>query len=235
MRTKLRDELVERWRDFPDSLNVVRARSSGTPNSRTDLRGLPFTTENFRNNIRSIDIDWADFSYANFHKCNFFDANFSNCVFVGSIFTEIRQWNCRYSDCNFEKADFTNATLGVGTLFEKCTFVGCKLKGKYFDFGSQNVFRECRFLDCKIQSAWIISVRFERCIFRSKFLNVRFSGSVEASVRASEGEYPATLINCDLSKSEFKGVEIMDGAVMSGSVLPDQESERFNNDRIFYE
>lgn len=229
------NRFLDRWNDTHNLLRAIAAITRGTQGNLADLRGLPYGSEEVRKDLREVDLSWVDLSYASFEECNFFRVRFSDCLFRNVNFTELRQWNCEYVNCIFEKANFSNATLGVNTLFEGCIFKSCKLKGKYFNFGTQNLFKNSEFIECIIQSAWIGSVRFEGCAFSSRFTNIRFSGSKEASVDSDPHAHPATLIDCDLGKSFFRGVEIMDGAIFKNSILPHQPSERFNNDRICYE
>ncbi|MBL8182404.1 MAG: pentapeptide repeat-containing protein [Blastocatellia bacterium] len=226
--------LIDRWKATPNLFRKLSSRNCGSPEALSDLRGIPYGNRDVRTSIRSLQLSYVDLSYATFQNCNFFDMKFIGCHFAKVDFTNLRQWNCKYLDCTFEKSDFRNATMGVATTFEGSTFASCKLKGKHFSFGSQNLFKETHFSKCEIGSAWIDSVRFEKCILSSKFKNVRFSGSFEASLDPDKKEFPATFLECDLSKSVFEDVEIMDGAVIYDTALPDQKSERFNNDRLCY-
>lgn len=65
---------------------------------------------------------------------------------------------------------------------------------------------------------------------------MRFSGMKEAEIlsHTEKGNYPATLIRCDFKNSSFKQVELMDGIILDQTILPGQEFERFNDDRIYY-
>jgi len=125
--------------------------------------------------------------------------------------------------------------MGVETKYDGITFDSCKLTGKYFSFGFQSHFKRSHFTNCEIGSAWINTIRFEKCTFSSKFKNVRLSGTLEASIDPDGMEFPATFLECDLSKSVFEGVEIMDGVILDNTALPDQKSRRFNNDRLCYD
>lgn len=236
MRKVTRKELAERWEDSPNFLREVTARK-GNQQELADLRGLPVGDGRFRQELRDLSIAWADFSLASFLECGFTKVKFENCKFERTTFKELRSWDSEFINCDFDGADFTNSTLGVRSLFSGCVFRNCKLKGKYFSFGYQSRFRDCQFIDCHIQSAWILSVTFDRCNFSSKFVNMRFSGAREAATETSivhHNAYPATLIDCDLSKSTFKSVEIMDGAIFKNTLLPDQPSERVF-ERTYYE
>ncbi|HLO55317.1 MAG TPA: pentapeptide repeat-containing protein [Saprospiraceae bacterium] len=233
----MKQQLINRWNNSDNLLDIIKTNSSGFSDDLVDLKGLPFGSKKLRTNLQNIKMSWIDFSYSNFEECNFTNNTFANCIFNYVTFVELRQWNCKYINCTFIYADFRNATLGLDTSFDGCIFKKCKLQGKYFDFGTQNKFINCDFINCNIQSAWILSITFENCIFSSKFLNVRFSGSKEADLRNQhvKNTYPATLLNCKMIDSIFKGVEIMDGAIIKNTLFPDQKSERFNNDRIYYE
>lgn len=220
-----RKELIERWEANPDVVDEINKRT-GDHQELADLRGLPVGDGKFPQELRDLKVSWADFSFANFLNCGFTKMKFENCKFERTTFKELCSWDSEFAHCEFDGADFTNSTLGVRSLFTDCVFRNCKLKGKYFSFGNQSRFRNCKFIDCHIQSAWILSVTFDRCIFSSKFVNMRFSGALEASVSHDDGEYPATLIDCDLSRSVFKSVEIMDGAIFKNTLLPDQTSQR---------
>ena len=233
MRKVTRRELIERWEYSTDFLGEITT-VKGKQQELADLRGLSVGDGRFRQELRDLRIAWADFSFASFLECGFIKVKFENCKFKGTIFKELRSWDSEFVDCVFDGADFTNSTLGVRSRFSRCLFRNCKLKGKYFSFGHQARFRDCEFIDCRIQSAWILSVTFEQCNFASKFVNMRFSGALEASVSHDDDEYPATLIDCDLSRSIFKNVEIMDGAIFRNSLLPDQPSARVF-ERTYYE
>lgn len=233
LRKVKRKELIERWRGSDDFLSEINKRK-GDQKDLADLRGLPVGDGRFRQELRDLNVSWADFSFASFLECGFTKVKFENCKFERTTFKELRSWDSEFVDCEFDGADFTNSTLGVRSRFTSCVFRNCKLKGKYFNFGTQARFRDCSFVDCHIQSAWILSVTFERCNFASKLVNMRFSGALEASVSHDDHEYPATLIDCDLSKSVFKSVEIMDGAIFENTLLPDQTSRR-GFERTYYE
>jgi hypothetical protein len=126
--------------------------------------------------------------------------------------------------------------MGVEVKYLNCQFAKSTLTGKYFSFGQNTEFRKCIFDKCDIKSTWILSIIFDECIFSSKLTNVRFSGEKEAEVSTAQGrsEFPATFINCDFSNSLFQELEIMDGVILTETMLPDQYNERFNNDRIYY-
>ncbi len=233
----MKQQLINRWINSVDFGDIIKTNSHGLENNLIDLKGFPYGSKTIRKDLKNINVSWIDFSYSDFEECNFTNNTFANCIFNYVTFVELRQWNCRYINCTFLNTDFRNATLGVDTSFDGCIFQNCKLQGKYFDFGTKNKFTNCDFLKCNIQSALILSVTFENCTFSSRFSNVRFSGSLEANIRTQhdKNEYPATLLNCIMTDSKFKGVELMDGVILKNTLLPDQKSERFNNDRIYYE
>jgi len=224
-------ELKSRWKFENNFLSIIKANCQGEEHNARDLKGIPYGDNRNRNSLENITFKFVDFSFASFENCNFIGLSFAKCIFKDVDFSDLRQWNCKFENCLFEKANFNNATLGVKNDFRGCIFLQAKLKGKYFSFGEFNLFDSCNFLHCDIRSAWIIATRFESCVFESIFKNVRFSGEVEAKI---SGNYPATLTNCNLTKSIFRDVEIMDGAKFEKTSLPAQKHERINNDRIYY-
>ena len=225
-----------RWMKALDLLSVIKSNLHGSEFEKKDLKGLPFGNKEIRTNLENLNFIFVDFSYADFTNCNFSNLTFTNCILSNVNFTELRQWNCIYNKCIIEKSDFTNSTFGVNSKFMNCTFQQAKLKGKYFDFGQNNYFEYCNFIKCEISSTWILSVVFSQCNFESIFKNVRFSGTKEAEISSNSKEknYPVTFRNCNLEKSIFKDLEIMDGVILEETILPDQNFERFNDDRIFY-
>ncbi|WP_286827798.1 pentapeptide repeat-containing protein [Maribacter sp. UBA4516] len=225
--------LIERWKPYKN-LSLVLKKGTGFDNDGLDYRGFPFADSHAKKNIKGIKLEDVNFLYANFENCMFTKGVFKNCVFETANFKEIGLWDCTFIECKFIKTDFQNAMMGVNTVYQDCVFDTCKLKGKYFNFGSQAKFLDCTFSKCDIRSAWILSVIFENSKFESKFANIRFSGIKEANLRGKK-EFPATFKNCDMKNSMFKSLEIMDGAKLENTVLPNQESIRFNDDRTYYE
>ena len=226
-------ELIERWNSNLDLSSRIKTMK-GFDNIEGDFRGIQYGSLTSRRNLEYLKVYDSDFTHSSFENCNFTKTKFTNCTFENANFKETRFWDCEFNQCTFHKTDFQNATLGVNSIFKDCKFISCKLKGKYFNFGSHSKFVNCKFLKCDIRSAWILSVLFDNSIFQSKFTNVRFSGIKEAEI-SDEKEFPATLMDCDLTGSNFKGVEIMDGAIIQNSKLPKQKSLRFNNDRTYFE
>lgn len=226
-------ELIERWN--PDlNLSSMIKSSKGFDNIESDFRGIPYGNLTSRKNLDDFQISDSDFTYSSFENCNFTNAKFLNCNFENANFIDTRFWDCEFIGCKFHKTDFRNATLGVNSIFDDCKFTSSKLKGKYFNFGYYSKFLNSKFSSCEIQSAWILSASFRNCHFDSKFTNVRFSGKKEAEV-SSRKEFPATFIDCNMEHSTFIRLEIMDGAILENTKLPNQKNSRFNNDRIYYE
>lgn len=225
-----------RWMTDNNLIKRIKNNNQGTEHKYVDLKGLPFGNKTTRKGLEKINFKFVDFSYSDFEECNFIDLTFSSCIFFKVDFSELRQWNCKYNNCTFDQSTFSNATLGLNSTFSDCTFINSKFKGKHFDFGKFNVFENCHFINCDISSTWIISITFNNCNFESKFSNVRFSGSqeVEALNKMEKGHFPVRLINCNLEKSIFNEVEIMDGVTLQLTTLPRQNSRRFNNDRTYY-
>ena len=229
----IKKHLIERWKLCKD-LSLVLKNGTGFDNDGLDYRGFPFADFYAKKNLKDFKLVDANFLYANFENCMFTKGVFRNCVFETTNFKEIGLWDCTFIECKFIKTDFQNASMGVNTVYQDCIFDSCKLKGKYFNFGTQSKFLNCDFLKCDIRSAWILSVIFDNNKFESKFSNIRFSGLKEAKVRGKK-EFPATFKNCNMKNSIFKSVEIMDGAKLENTVLPTQKSSRFNDDRTYYE
>lgn len=208
----------------------------GTIDNYLDLSKTEYGSAEFRNNLQNKKFQFVSFDKSSFLNCNLTNITFKNCDFAHCDFTEIRQWNCIYENCSFSNAKFYNSTMGVNVKYFDCQFVKSKLTGKYFSFGQNAEFNKCTFEKCDIKSAWILSIIFKDCFFSSRLINVRFSGQKEADVSStqSHSEFPGTFINCDFSNSIFEDVEIMDGAVLTDTLLPKQNNERFNNDRTYY-
>ena len=208
----------------------------GTVDNYLNFTETEFGSVEFRNDIKNKRFQFVSFNKSNFHNCNLINVIFKDCDFIRCDFTEIRQWNCIYENCKFSNNKFYNATMGVEVKYLSCQFVKSKFIGKYFSFGHNNEFNKCTFEKCDIKSAWILSILFKECFFSSKLTNVRFSGQKEAEVSSTNGhsEFPSTFINCDFSNSIFEDIEIMDGAILTDTLLPNQHRERFNNDRIYY-
>ena len=232
----MKSDFENKWVNEKELLAVIKSNQQGSELKPIDLRGIPFGSQKKRNILENFNFSYVDFSFADFTECNFTNLTFSNCKFSNVNFSDLRQWNCKYDNCIFEKSNFNNATLGVNSNFSNCTFIQTTLKGKYFNFGQNNLFQQCNFIDCDINSTWILSVTFKECIFASKFSDIRFSGTKETALsNKTEGKnYPATFIDCNFEKSTFKDLEIMDGSIIEKTILPNQKSERFNNDRIYY-
>lgn len=214
----------------------IKKEHIGTLDKYLDFGMSEYGDEEFRNELRDEGFKFVDFDKSNFKNCNLTKVTFENCNFSFCDFTEIRQWNCTYNRCIFSNSKFNNATMGVDVAYSNCSFDKCRLNGKCFSFGYNAKFRNCSFEGCDIKSTSILSVTFKDCFFSSTLTNVRLSGEVEAKVSTKNGQlqFPATFVNCDLSNSTFIGVEIMDGAILVQTVLPVQNSERFNNDRIYF-
>ncbi|MEH6682531.1 MAG: pentapeptide repeat-containing protein [Sediminicola sp.] len=229
----IKKNLTDRWEPYKD-LSLILKNGTGFENDRFDYQGFPFSHSHSKENIKGVKLEGANFLFANFENCMLTKAVFRNCVFETTNLKEIALWDCTFFKCIFINTDFQNANMGVNTIYQDCIFDSCKLKGKYFNFGSRSKFLNCNFSKCDISSAWILSVIFDKSKFESKFTNVRFSGIKEANVLGKK-EFPATFKNCDMKNSIFKSVEIMVGAKLENTILPDQESTHFNNDRIYYE
>ncbi len=208
----------------------------GNVENLLDFTETEYGDNEFRNEIKNIKFEFVDFDNSNFRNCNITNVIFKNCKLSNCDFTEIRQWNSIYENCIFENCKFYNAYLGNNIKYSFCNFIKSKLNGKYFSFGKNTEFEKCTFEMCEIKSTWILTTKFIECDFSSKFINVRFSGTLEAIVSTTKNnlEFPATFIKCNLNKSTFKALEIMDGAILTNTILPNQENERFNNDRIYY-
>lgn len=208
----------------------------GTVDNYLDLSGTEYGSAKFRNDIKNKRFQFVSFNKSSFHNCNLTNVIFKDCDFTRCDFTEIRQWNCVYENCRFTDTKFYNSTMGAEVKFLNCQFFKSKLTGKHFSFGHNTEFNKCIFDKCDIKSTWILSIIFKECTFSSKLTNVRFSGEKEAKVSTTHGhsEFPATFINCDFGNSIFEGLEIMDGAILTDTVLPNQYNERFNNDRLYY-
>lgn len=189
-----------------------------------------------RNDLSSSNFEFVDFNNSSFLNCNLTNVLFKYCNFTGCDFTEVRQWNCIYENCSFTNSKFYNATMGVNAKYSDCLFRKSMLNGKGFSFGHNSEYNRCTFEKCDIKSAWILSTRFYECTFSSRLTNVRFSGELEAKVSTSHDrlEFPATFIKCDMSKSVFEELEIMNGAILTDTSLPNQHNERLKDDRIYY-
>lgn len=208
----------------------------GTHDNYLDFSKTEYGNSEYRNSLKNTKFQFINFNKSSFQNCNLINVVFKNCDFTRCDFTEVRQWNCIYENCKFTNAKFYNATMGVEVKYLDCQFTKSKLYGKYFSFGHNTEFNVCFFENCEIKSTWILSIIFKKCIFSSKLTNIRFSGKKEAKTSTTTGylEFPATFINCDFSRSTFEELEIMDGAILTETILPKQKSERFNNDRIYY-
>lgn len=208
----------------------------GSTDNYLDFSNIEYGSSKVRNDMKNKVFQFAFFNESNFYNCNLTNVIFKNCDFTLCDFTEVRQWNCVYENCKFINTKFYNATMGVAVKYLECQFLKSKLTGKYFSFGHKSEFTKCAFEKCDIKSTWILSTVFKECSFSSKLINVRFSGQKEAEVSSTYGqpEFPATFIGCDFSKSVFEDIEIMDGAILTDTFLPNQRYERFNNDRIYY-
>lgn len=208
----------------------------GTKDNYLNLSKSEYGETEYRNNLTNSNFEFVDFNNSSFQNCNLANVIFKSCDFTRCDFTEIRQWDCIYENCTFDNAKFYNASIGVNVKYSNCIFRKSKLNGKHFSFGHNTDFNRCIFENCDIKSTWIISTKFCECIISSKLTNVRFSGELEARISTSQGnsEFPATFIKCNLSQSIFEDLEIMDGAILVETSLPDQYNERFNNDRTCY-
>lgn len=208
----------------------------GTKDNYLDFGNSTFGHKENRNDLKNTIFEFVEFNNSSFQNCNLTKVVFKNCNFNSCDFTDLRQWNCIYDNCKFVNTKFFNASMGVEVKYSNCHFVKSKLDGREFTFGRNSEFVNCTFEKCVIKSTWILSTKFIECIFSSRFTNVRFSGVLEAKVSTSNGrfEFPATFIDSDLSDSTFEELEIMDGVILTQTVLPNQHFERFNNDRIYY-
>ncbi|RXK61442.1 hypothetical protein ESA94_00025 [Lacibacter luteus] len=209
---------------------------TGTVYNYLDFSETEYGSADYRNDIKNKKFQFISFNKSSFQNCNLTNVIFKDCHFTRCDFTEIRQWNCVYENCKFFDTKFYNSAMGVQVKYSNCQFVKSKLTGKYFTFGQNTEFNKCTFEKCDIKSTWILSIIFKECAFSSRLTNVRFSGEKEAKVSSTSGhsEFPATFINCDFSNSIFEDLEIMDGAILTDSLLPNQHSKRFNNDRIYF-
>ena len=228
-------------KDHRNPLVVIRQlknmkKEIGAADNYLEFSETEYGSSEFRINIKNKRFQFVAFNKSSFLNCNLTDLIFQDCEFTRCDFTEIRQWNCAYENCKFTDTKFYNSTMGVEVKYLNCQFIKSKLTGKYFSFGHNTEFNRCIFEKCDIKSTWILSIIFRECTFSSKLTNVRFSGEKEAAVLNTDEnrEFPATFINCDFSNSTFKNLEIMDGAILIDTLLPNQHSERFNNDRIYY-
>jgi uncharacterized protein YjbI with pentapeptide repeats len=208
----------------------------GTKENYLDFGKSEYGKTGHRNNLTNNSFEFVNFNNSSFINCNLTDVIFKHCDFTRCDFTEIRQWNCVYENCTFDNARFYNASIGVNSKYSDCVFRKSKLYGKGFSFGHRSEFNRCLFENCDIKSTYIISTRFYECIISSKLTNLRFSGELEARVSTVNGntQFPATFIKCNMDKSVFKNLEIMDGAILIETTLPDLYNERFNNDRTYY-
>lgn len=209
---------------------------SGTYNNYLDFSNTKYGNSEYRNNLENTKFQFINFNKSSFQNCNLTNVVFKNCDFTRCDFTEVRQWNCVYENCKFTNVKFYNSTMGVEVKYFNCQFAKSKLYGKYFSFGHNTEFNMCTFESCEIKSTWILSIVFKECIFSSKLTDIRFSGEKEAKISTTNGhlEFPVTFVNCDFSRSIFEELEIMDGVILTETILPQQKSERFNNDRIYY-
>jgi uncharacterized protein YjbI with pentapeptide repeats len=208
----------------------------GTFDKYLDFSETEYGDSEFRNDLKDVKFKFVDFDKSSFQNCNLTNVTFEHCNFNRCDYKEVRQWNCIYENCIFNKTNFFNSTMGTTVEYLNCRFEKSKLHGKYFSFGYNTKFNNCSFDICDIKSTWILSTTFNNCIFSSKLTNIRFSGEKESKASSKNGhlEYPATFINCNLGNSIFEELEIMDGAILINTILPDQHNERFNNDRIYY-
>lgn len=214
----------------------LKTEHIGTSSKHLDFSKTDYGDDEFRNALNDAKFQFVDFDNSSFKNCNLTKVIFEDCTFSRCDFKEVRQWDCVYKNCRFINTKFNNATMGVEVEYSNCQFEKCKLDGKYFSFGNNTKFNNCSFEYCDIKSTWILSVTFNKCTFSSKLTNIRFSGEMEAKVATESGQlaYPATFLNCNLSTSTFEELEIMDGAILIETVLPNQPKERFNNDRVYY-
>ncbi len=208
----------------------------GTLDNYLDFTNTEYGDGEFRNLLEDIKFKFADFDNSSFKNCNLTNVTFENCNFIHCDFTEVRQWNCSYKNCKFGNTNFYNSTMGTMVEYFDCQFQKSKLYGRSFSFGYNSKYNRCSFEKCIINSTWILSVTFKDCVFSSRLTNIRFSGEKEAKVSTEmrKLEFPATFLNCNLSNSIFEDLEIMDGAILMETLLPNQHFERFNNDRIYY-
>lgn len=208
----------------------------GTKDNYIDFSKIEYGNAEYRDDLKNTKFEYVDFNSSSFQSCNLTNVIFKHCDFTRCDFTDVRQWNCIYENCKFDNTKFFNATMGVDVNYSDCRFIKSKLNGKYFDFGHNSEFKRCDFVKCDIRSAWILSVKFYECTFSSKLANVRFSGKLEAQISISQGifKFPATFIKCDMSKSIFEELEIMDGTILIETILPDQYNERFDINNIYY-
>ena len=227
------DELKEKAKQWR---KAVMTDHIGLLDKYLDFSETEYGDGVFRNELKNIKFTFVDFDKSSFQNCNLTNVIFEHCNFSRCDFTEVRQWDCVYKNCKFNNTKFINATMGKNVEYFNCQFEKSKLNGKYFSFGHKSVFNGCSFEKCDIKSTRILSVIFRECSFSSKLTNTRFSGKTEAKVSTEDGhlEFPATFINCNLSNSIFEELEIMDGAILIDTLLPNQYHQRFNNDRIYY-
>lgn len=209
---------------------------SGKGDKYLNISEAEYGSGDYRKDLKKERFQFIAFNNSSFRNCNLMSLVFKNCDFTRCDFTETRQWDCLYEDCIFLGSKFYNSSMGVEGKYSNCRFVNIKFTGKGFTFGNHTEFKKCIFENCDILSTWILSTIFVECTFASKFINVRFSGEKEANVSSRPGhsEFPATFVNCDFSNSIFENIEIMDGAILTDTLLPNQHSERFNSDRIIY-
>lgn len=208
----------------------------GTLDNYLDFSEIEYGSSEYRKDIKKTKFHFVTFNKSSFQNCNLRNVVFKDCDFISCDFTEIRQWNCVYENCKFTNTKFYNSIMGEEVKYLNCKFVKSKLTGKHFSFGHNTEFSKCIFDKCDIKSTWILSILFKECVFSSTLTNVRFSGEKEAKVSTTHGhsEFPATFLYCDFSNSIFEEIEIMDGAILTKTVLPNQHNERFNNDRVYY-
>ncbi len=116
---------------------------------------------------------------------------------------------CTWSDCRFRRTAFR-----CSTRFENCLFEGCKFESAHTYIGGPSLFKDCSFERCLFDSVQFWKSTFERCSFRSKFVNVVFYGS------GAPADWLTVLHDVDFSAAEFELVDFRCGIVLSTTRLP---------------
>jgi len=140
-----------------------------------DLRGYPFEKR-----FKDVALDSIDFSFCTFvEPAGFSRVTSTKCRFVGgSINGSI---NGSFADCRFDGCSFISPIGWPETRFIRCSFEGASFRGGDFN---GTLFEECSFCGCKMPRTAFVDCRFDECDFTDAvFRNGTLGGSTISRAR----------------------------------------------------